>query len=176
MSIQDEARAEAERRWPSYPTVGFSGAEDRQAAFIAGAEWQASRQPEAAPSVATRYEPCVLGADGECSRWSHDHTAASQPEAAPATPVSDTDEVFAILDELNASNQIGYDDYSRLHDAVSRASQPVQVEVTDDMVERAAKAMDENFNPDRYPIMAAMFKDYAQVALEAALGGGETNG
>ena len=29
--------AEAERRWPSYRTVGFSGAEDRQVAFMAGA-------------------------------------------------------------------------------------------------------------------------------------------
>ncbi len=36
-------------------------------------------------------------------------------------------------------------------------------------VEAAAKAMDENFNPDRYPVMAAMFEDYATVALEAAL-------
>ena len=33
------ARAEAETRWPSYPTVGFSGADDRQAAFREGAEW-----------------------------------------------------------------------------------------------------------------------------------------
>src|SRR5690625_2884670 len=40
---QDDARAEAQRRWPSYPTVGFSGADDRQAAFVAGAEWAAGR-------------------------------------------------------------------------------------------------------------------------------------
>ena len=33
------ARAEAQRRWPTYPTVGFSGPEDRQDAFVRGAAW-----------------------------------------------------------------------------------------------------------------------------------------
>ena len=40
--------------------------------------------------------------------------------------------------------------------------------VTDEAVESAARALDENFNPDRYPVMAAMFSDYARTALEAA--------
>lgn len=31
--------------------------------------------------------------------------------------------------------------------------------------ERIARALDKNFNPDRYPIMAAMFKDYAAAIL-----------
>lgn len=31
--------------------------------------------------------------------------------------------------------------------------------------ERIARALDKNFNPDRYPIMAAMFMDYAAAAL-----------
>ncbi|WP_300345166.1 hypothetical protein [Nesterenkonia sp.] len=44
--IRDDARQEAERRWPSYPAVGFSGASDRQQAFIDGAIW-ASEQAEA---------------------------------------------------------------------------------------------------------------------------------
>ena len=44
MSIRDEAIREAELRWPSYPIIGFSGAGDRQAAFVSGAEWQASRE------------------------------------------------------------------------------------------------------------------------------------
>lgn len=100
MSIQDEARAEAEKRW---------------------ADMESNRRGD------TRYGFTVGYIAG-----------ASRPvEAAPATPVSDTDEVFAILDELNASNQIGYDDYSRLHDAVSRTSQPVQVtrdELADAMI------------------------------------------
>ena len=43
--------------------------------------------------------------------------------------------------------------------------------LSDDAVERAARAMDENFNPDKYPIMAAMFRDYAKTALTAAIGG-----
>ncbi|PMC76382.1 hypothetical protein [Brachybacterium sp. UMB0905] len=46
---------------------------------------------------------------------------------------------------------------------VSAAQEPSEAEV-----EAAALAMDENFNPDRYPVMAAMFRDYARVALSAA--------
>ena len=42
--------------------------------------------------------------------------------------------------------------------------------LSDETVERAARAMDENFNPDRHPIMAAMFRDYAKTALTAAIG------
>ena len=40
--------------------------------------------------------------------------------------------------------------------------------VTDEMVETAARAMDHAYNPDRAPILAAMFRDYALAALEAA--------
>ena len=40
--------------------------------------------------------------------------------------------------------------------------------VTDEAVDVAARALDENFNPDRYPVLAAMFSDYARTALEAA--------
>ena len=46
-----------------------------------------------------------------------------------------------------------------------------QALLSDEAVERAARAMDENFNPDRHPIMAAMFRDYAKTALTAAIGG-----
>ena len=38
----------------------------------------------------------------------------------------------------------------------------------DAAVESAARALDANFNPDHYPIMAAMFRDYAWTALAAA--------
>lgn len=31
--------------------------------------------------------------------------------------------------------------------------------------ERIARALDKNFNPDRYPIMVAMFMDYAAAVL-----------
>ena len=40
--------------------------------------------------------------------------------------------------------------------------------ITDEMVETAARAIDHAYNPDRAPILAAMFRDYARAALEAA--------
>lgn len=39
----------------------------------------------------------------------------------------------------------------------------------DDAIEAAAAALDAAWNPDRYPIMTAMFTDYAETALDAAL-------
>ena len=39
----------------------------------------------------------------------------------------------------------------------------------DEVVEAMAEAMDAAYNPDRYPIMAAMFRDYADAGLDAAL-------
>ena len=36
-------------------------------------------------------------------------------------------------------------------------------------IEQAAGVMDKNFNPDRHPIMAAMFRDYARALAEAGL-------
>ena len=42
------------------------------------------------------------------------------------------------------------------------------ITIPDVAVEAAARALDANFNPDRYPIMAAMFRDYASTALAAA--------
>ena len=40
--------------------------------------------------------------------------------------------------------------------------------ITDEMVETAARAVDHAYNPERAPILAAMFRDYALAALEAA--------
>ena len=40
--------------------------------------------------------------------------------------------------------------------------------VTDEAVEKAAKAMADDWNPERDPILSAMFRDYAATALEAA--------
>lgn len=48
--------------------------------------------------------------------------------------------------------------------------------VTDEMVDRAASELDQNFNPDRCPVMAAMFRDYARTAIEAALHPTSTEG
>ena len=42
------------------------------------------------------------------------------------------------------------------------------VTIPDAAVEAAARAMDANFNPDYYPILSAMFSDYAATALTAA--------
>ena len=35
---REQFKADAERRWPSYRAVGFSGADDRQSAFMAGVD------------------------------------------------------------------------------------------------------------------------------------------
>lgn len=35
----------------------------------------------------------------------------------------------------------------------------------EELIEKAAKELDGNFNPDKHPIMAAMFRDYAATAL-----------
>ena len=40
--------------------------------------------------------------------------------------------------------------------------------ITDEMVETAARAIDHTYNPERHPILAAMFRDYARAALDAA--------
>lgn len=32
--------------------------------------------------------------------------------------------------------------------------------------DRIAKVLDQNFNPDQYPIMAAVFRDYAQAIID----------
>ena len=40
--------------------------------------------------------------------------------------------------------------------------------VTEEAVKVAARAMDSNFNPDRYPVLAEMFRDYAKAALDSA--------
>ena len=39
--------------------------------------------------------------------------------------------------------------------------------VTDEMVEAAAQATHRAYNPERAPVLAAMFRDYARAALEA---------
>ena len=39
----------------------------------------------------------------------------------------------------------------------------------DETIETAARALDDAWNPDRYPVLAAMFRDYAQTALDAVL-------
>ena len=41
--------------------------------------------------------------------------------------------------------------------------------VTDEMVEAAAQATDRAYNPERAPVLAAMFRDYARAALEAVI-------
>lgn len=46
-----EVVAEAERRYPSYPAVGFSGADDRQRAFRDGVAWALAAGGDAAPTV-----------------------------------------------------------------------------------------------------------------------------
>lgn len=35
-----------------------------------------------------------------------------------------------------------------------------------ELQDRIAKVLDQNFNPDQYPIMAEMFRDYAQAIID----------
>ena len=37
--------------------------------------------------------------------------------------------------------------------------------MSNDLQDRIAGVLDENFNPDKYPIMAEMFRDYAQTII-----------
>jgi len=37
----------------------------------------------------------------------------------------------------------------------------------DDAIEAGARALDSNYNPDRHPVMAAMFEDYSLTAARA---------
>ena len=39
----------------------------------------------------------------------------------------------------------------------------------DETIETTARALDAAWNPERYPVLAAMFRDYAQTALAAVL-------
>lgn len=167
MSIEEEAKAEAEKRFPAlyvkrYFEQGYIAGASRQSST---SDYWCSQEPHPGQE---------FYGDGGCAE------CGFNPEDAP----SDTGEVFAILDELNASNQIGYDDYSRLHDAVSRASQPVQVEVTEASVTVLAKYManvasDWNHNDcgdDDHPLEHSNWEAYtddARRALVAALGGGD---
>lgn len=36
----------------------------------------------------------------------------------------------------------------------------------DELRDRIAATMDRNFNPDQYPIMSSMFRDYAQAVID----------
>ncbi|MGZ1491501.1 hypothetical protein [Brevibacterium sediminis] len=38
--------------------------------------------------------------------------------------------------------------------------------MSDELRDRIAATLDRNFNPDQYPIMAAMFRDYAQAIID----------
>ncbi|MGN8689435.1 hypothetical protein ACTND8_05970 [Atopobiaceae bacterium HCP3S3_F7] len=43
------------------------------------------------------------------------------------------------------------------------------IDVKPEMIEKAAKALADDWNPERDPVLAAMFRDYAQTALTAVL-------
>jgi len=39
----------------------------------------------------------------------------------------------------------------------------------EELIEKMARALDDNYNPYRYPVMAAMFTDYARAVLPVVL-------
>ena len=131
MSIQDEARAEAGARYR----------------VIDGAMFGDSA------SVAVQRSAFIKGAEWQASR---------KPGAAPATPVSDTDR--GKIERLIAERASILNDHQMsvladaILDALSR-SQPVQVEVTDDMIARAEREYQWSGN--------------IRKVLVAALGGGD---
>jgi len=165
VSIENEARAEAEKRWPenewAYGASGL-GPEQmksaRRTGFVAGAEWQASRKPEAAPS----------DTDDELARWLHMRFGENQSKN---------------WNQLSQRLRIAWRDMAG--DAPSRTSQPVQVELTDEMVEKAARAIFAamrtshplsimaDYDDPAYEYTKNACKRDARAALEAALGGGD---
>ena len=70
-----------------------------------------------------------------------------------------------------AATRLGYEASSEAWAFLDGARWMREALLTPETVERGARALDENFNPDKYPIMAAMFRDYAKTALTAAIGG-----
>lgn len=38
--------------------------------------------------------------------------------------------------------------------------------MSDELRDRIAATLDRNFNPDQYPIMSVMFRDYAQAVID----------
>ena len=70
-----------------------------------------------------------------------------------------------------ATTRLGYEASSEAWAFLDGARWQREALLSEESIEQAARAMDENFNPDRYPIMAAMFRDYAKTALTAAIGG-----
>jgi hypothetical protein len=116
MSTTDKARAEAVGRWPLewHSTSDEAWGrppiyDDRRETFIAGAEWQASRRVEAAPSDTD----LLTELRNIRAIWQERRYASSR------TPVQAGDLVAKEL--------------SRVIETLSRTPQPVQVEATDEM-------------------------------------------
>jgi len=152
MSTTDDARAEAERRVRENEGLNYDMEVD---AFALGAEWQASRKVEAAPSDT-------------------DHKAIVHV-------------LFDLMPDTWDEGDIGILADAILEDGLSR-SQPVQVEITDEMIERGARAifadeqcdrrqkatpesLDENWHGRLSERDQAEYHSLARAALSAALGG-----
>lgn len=164
MSIEDEARA-------SLIHMLFDQAPDdwdeNDIGILADAieEWQASRKPEAAPSDTDRDK----------------FARAYDPEAFEDHPAEARSTIAAI--QWAARRKLATDAAERMvpwlaqRDALERTSQPVQIEVTDDMVEKAAIALDPAPWRSEHPASRARRDDIriqARAALSAALGGGKS--
>lgn len=155
---QDKARAEAEKRWPPSPYAAHYEEplleSSCRVAFVAGAAWERSRVVEAAPSDTDRE------ALTDEALWDFAH---------------DLLDVWNVED-LNPPSLV--EQFRDQFVARFGASQPVQVEVTTEMVERAAKVLYADYERE-YEIapwslaVRGPFMSLAAAALSAALGGGE---
>ena len=94
-AVRAQAEKEAERLWPSYRTVGFSGADDRQDAFIRGAEWLASRL--------TREKIAIALAKRKSRDW--DSMSGAMQIAAIHAEYPNADAILELLERGNGEHR-----------------------------------------------------------------------
>lgn len=116
----EKARA-INRAWEKWPSVDVE-----TVAEIVAAGWDAAhavQQPNREQIIAALDGKLVATSGGQSYRpLSMGEREQFADAILAALPIPATGDVLAMLDDLNASGGIAYDDYSRLHDAVARLS------------------------------------------------------
>lgn len=156
MSIEDEARAEAERRYLPHRPVGYSEHLTHRKHFIAGAEWQASRKPEAAPSDTDHKAIVHVLFDQMPDTWDEGdigiladailEAGFSRSQPVQVEPEQGYERCKNCGERMWAGQRVKRNaegaviEHQNCAHPYHPAAQPVQVEVTDEMVEKAAQA------------------------------------